>query len=53
MDGIDIPEPGEYEEGLEREGFRKTKPEGRQMFLGIVSLVLLAVFIMWLAGGFR
>jgi hypothetical protein len=52
MDGIDIPEPGDYAEGLEREGFRKPARDANRIWMGLVSAFLLLVFAYWLLRGF-
>jgi uncharacterized membrane protein YvbJ len=52
MDGIDLPETGDYEDGLEREGFRKpARPPGR-MASALVSAALILIFALWLLRGF-
>lgn len=48
MDGIDVPEADDYEEGLEREGFRKPKKGGNRILMGAVSGVLILLFLAWL-----
>jgi uncharacterized membrane protein YvbJ len=48
MDGIDTPEEGDYEDGMEREGFAKPNPTRDRLVLGAISLVLIAVFVIWL-----
>lgn len=53
LDGIDLPEEGDYEDGLEREGFARSPAKGAPGFrdrlvLGAVSLVLIAIFAAWL-----
>jgi hypothetical protein len=48
LDGIDIPEPDDYAAGLEDEGFRKPAATPGRLVMGIVSIVLLAVFALWL-----
>jgi len=50
-DGVDLPEEGDYEEGLEREGFRKPKTGGRNWLMAAVSLVLMLLFAAWLLRG--
>jgi hypothetical protein len=51
MDGIDVPEPGDYEEGLEAEGFTgPAKPPGR-LLIAAVSVVLVLLFALWLLRG--
>jgi hypothetical protein len=52
MDGIDLPESGDYEDGLEREGFRKPARGANQVWMGLVSAFLLLVFAYWLLRGF-
>ncbi len=48
MDGIDLPEEGDYEAGLEREGFRKPKAGPNRWVTGAVSTVLILLFLGWL-----
>lgn len=48
MDGIDTPEEGDYEEGLEREGFASPKPTSNRLAMGVVSAVLVLLFLGWL-----
>lgn len=48
MDGIDTPEEGDYEDGLEREGFAKPKKTSDKLVMGAISLVLIAVFLTFL-----
>jgi uncharacterized membrane protein YvbJ len=48
MDGIDTPEAGDYEDGLENEGFTKPNPTRDRLVLGAVSLVLVALFLAWM-----
>lgn len=48
MDGIDTPEEGDYEDGLAREGFAKAGPAGSRLAMGLVSAVLVLVFLSWL-----
>ena len=50
-DGVDIPEPDDYEEGLENEGFRKSRPKARNLGMAAVSLVLALLFLAWLLRG--
>lgn len=49
LDGLDLPEEGDYEEGLEREGFRKPKAGkgvgGNRVVMGLVSAFLILVFL--------
>jgi hypothetical protein len=52
MDGIDLPEEGGYEDGLEREGFRKPAPTAGRMTTAIVSAALILIFALWLLRGF-
>ena len=52
LDGIDLPEEGDYEDGLEAEGFRKPGPSPRKSLLAGVSAVLLILFALWLLRGF-
>lgn len=51
MDGIDVPEEGDYEDGLEREGFRKAAAGPNRWVVGAVSTVLIALFALWLLRG--
>jgi hypothetical protein len=51
LDGIDLPEAGDYEDGLEAEGFRKPGPTPNRLVLGAVSLAIIAVFALWLLRG--
>ena len=54
LDGVDLPGEGEYEEGLEREGFRKAKGKGNgSLGIAAVSLVLILLFGAWLLLNFR
>lgn len=54
LDGIDLPEAEDYEDGLEREGFSRPKrtsgtPGMRdRLVLGAVSLLLVLIFVGWL-----
>ncbi|MDQ3003348.1 MAG: zinc ribbon domain-containing protein [Fibrobacterota bacterium] len=48
MDGIDVPEEGDYEEGLEAEGFRKPAASGSRIAISAVSVILLLLFALWL-----
>lgn len=52
MDGIDLPEEGGYEDGLEEEGFRKPAPAPGRMAIGLVSAALILIFALWLLKGF-
>ncbi len=52
-DGADLPEEGDYEEGLEREGFRAPKAGARTWLMAAVSLVLVLLFAFWLLRGLR
>lgn len=52
MDGIDLPEEGGYEDGLEREGFRKPAPSAGRTASAIVSGALILIFALWLLRGF-
>jgi hypothetical protein len=47
-DGIYLPEEGDYEEGLEREGFRKPAGGPNRWVTGAVSLALILIFALWL-----
>lgn len=51
MDGIDLPEEGDYEDGLEEEGFRKAPAAGGRLAIGAVALGLIALFALWLLRG--
>lgn len=48
MDGIDTPEEGDYEEGLEREGFARPAQTRDRLVLGAVSALLVLLFLGWL-----
>ena len=48
LDGVDLPEAGEYEDGLEAEGFRKAPKSKSRMLIGVVALTLIALFVAWL-----
>lgn len=53
LDGVDLPEEGDYEDGLEREGFAKRSSKGASGFrdrlvLGVVSVFLIVIFAAWL-----
>ena len=50
-DGVDLPEEGDYEDGLEREGFRKPKAGSRKRLMAAVSLILVLLFAAWLLRG--
>ena len=50
-DGVDLPEEGDYEEGLEREGFRPPKSGGRKWLMAAVSLILVLLFAAWMLRG--
>lgn len=53
MDGIDLPEAGDYVEGLEREGFRKPPAKGAgRTVQAIVSGALILIFALWLLRNF-
>jgi uncharacterized membrane protein YvbJ len=45
LDGIDLPEEGEYEDGLEAEGFRKSAPSRTRILLGALAIVLAFIFL--------
>jgi uncharacterized membrane protein YvbJ len=47
-DGVDLPEEGDYEEGLEREGFSQPKNGGRNWVMAAISLVLVFLFAFWM-----
>jgi ribosomal protein L40E len=48
MDGIDLPEEGDYEDGLEAEGFRKTAARPGRILIAIVATGLVLLFAVWL-----
>ena len=50
-DGVDLPEPGDYEEGLENEGFRPPKAGARRLGMAVVSVILALLFLAWLLRG--
>jgi uncharacterized membrane protein YvbJ len=52
MDGIDLPEEGGYEDGLEAEGFRKPAATPGRLVTGLVSAALILIFAFWLLKGF-
>lgn len=52
MDGIDLPEEGDYEDGLEREGFRKPSAGPNRWVMAGVSVALILIFAMWLLKSF-
>lgn len=52
LDGIDLPEAGGYEDGLEREGFRKPAQGAGRTVSAIVSGALILIFTLWLLRGF-
>ncbi|HKP98542.1 MAG TPA: zinc-ribbon domain-containing protein [Fibrobacteria bacterium] len=51
LDGLDLPEEGEYEDGLEAEGFKKPAPAPNRVLMGAVSVGILLVFALWLLRG--
>lgn len=51
MDGIDTPEEGDYEDGLEREGFRRPAAGPNKLLVGAVSTILIVLFALWLLRG--
>jgi hypothetical protein len=54
LDGLDLPgldDEGGYAEGLEREGFRKAKPDARRLIAGAVASILILLFLSWLLRG--
>ena len=51
LDGVDLPEDDDYEEGLEREGFRPPR-RGNRLVLAAVSLLLILLFAAWLLRNF-
>ena len=53
LDGIDIPEPDDYEEGLQTEGFRKPKSDKKGLMVAGVSSVLILLFVFWLLWSLR
>jgi hypothetical protein len=48
LDGVDLPEEGGYEDGLEAEGFAKAPIGGSRILIGIVASALVALFALWL-----
>ena len=52
MDGIDLPEAGDYEDGLEREGFRKPARTPGRLVPVIISAALILIFALWLLRNF-
>jgi hypothetical protein len=52
LDGVDLPEEGDYDAGLEREGFAKPKADVRRWLTAAVASLLLLLFALWLARGF-
>jgi uncharacterized membrane protein YvbJ len=51
LDSLDLPEPDDYDDGLEREGFRKAKPDARRLIAGAVGSILILLFLSWLLRG--
>ena len=51
LDGVDLPEPEDYGEGLEAEGFRKAAKTPGRSVVAIVSAVLILLFALWLLRG--
>jgi hypothetical protein len=47
----DLPDEGDYEEGLKREGFRPAKGGGKGWWMAATSLVLIALFLAWMLRG--
>jgi hypothetical protein len=52
LDGVDLPEEDDYEEGLENEGFKAPKGKGGRLAMAAVSLVLVLIFLALLLRGF-
>ena len=48
LDGVDLPEEGEYEDGLEQEGFRKPVGGRGRILIAAVALLLILLFATWL-----
>jgi hypothetical protein len=51
LDGIDLPEEGDYDAGLEREGFRKPAAGAGRWLTGAVATLLILLFLAWLLRG--
>lgn len=52
LDGIDLPEAGDYEDGLEEEGFRAPARTPGRRVTALVSAALILIFALWLLRGF-
>jgi hypothetical protein len=48
---VDLPEKGDYEEGLEREGFSRRRAGVRKWLMAGVSLTLVLLFAAWVLRG--
>lgn len=48
LDGVDLPEEGDYEDGLEAEGFSKAQPGKIRALIPVVALGLILLFAYWL-----
>ncbi len=48
LDGIDLPEAGQYEDNLDAEGFTKREKTKGRIVVGAVALLLVALFAAWL-----
>lgn len=51
MDGIDIPDDGDYADGMEREGFRRPNAGAGRWLTGTVAAILILLFALWLLRG--
>jgi hypothetical protein len=56
LDGLDLPEAEDYDEGLEREGFARadgarSKAGPRRVVAGAVASILILLFLSWLLRG--
>lgn len=57
LDGIDLPEEGDYADSLDREGLRKrahgapAKKDARRWFVGAVASLLILLFLLFLLRG--
>jgi hypothetical protein len=51
LDGIDLPDDHDYDEGLAREGFRRPRRGPRALIMGAVASLLVLLFFLWLLRG--
>ena len=51
LDGLDLPEPEDYQDGLAAEGFRKPPKVPGKSILAVVSALLILLFALWLLRG--